>query len=239
MVDSRQDEQEVRTQLAQACRVLYMEGLADYNLGHASCRGPEADRVLIKPRGLGLEEITPDDVIVVDLEGNVVEGAHRPHGETIIHTGIYKRRPDVQSIVHVHPLFTAAFTSARLPIKRLNQDGVFFPGGVAMLESPELITTEQQAQALADKLGQDNAVLIRNHGIVTVGARIEEACLLAIFFERAVKLQLMASLFGEIVAISDETVWKMYDGFKQNPKRNEEIWRYMVRKLGREGLALQ
>ena len=229
---------EVRKKLAQACRILYMEGLADFNLGHVRGRGPDQEKIFIKPRGLGLEEIKPDDVIVVDLGGNLLEGAHSPHIETVIHTEIYKMRPEVQSVVHVHPVFTTAFSSVRLDIRHLNQDGVFFPRGVRTFESPELITTEQQARALAEKLGEDNAVLMRNHGIATVGSTIEAACLNALFFERAIKVQLIASLFQEIEAIPDETALKMYAAFDRYPTRNEEIWHYLTRKLDREGLAL-
>ena len=230
---------EVRKKLAQACRILYMEGLADFNLGHVSGRGPDQEKIFMKPRGFGLEEIRPDDVIVVDLEGNLLEGAHSPHAETVIHTEIYKIRPEVQSAVHVHPVFTTAFSSVRLDIRPLNQDGVFFPRGVRTFESPELIRTKQQARALAEKLGEDNAVLIRNHGIATVGSTIEAACLTALFFERAIKVQLIASLFEEIEAIPDEIALKMYAAFDQYPTRNEEIWHYLTRKLEREGLALE
>jgi len=67
---------EVRRKLALACRILYIEGLADFNLGHASSRVPDQENICIKPRGLGLEEIKPEDLIVVDMEGNLLEGDH-------------------------------------------------------------------------------------------------------------------------------------------------------------------
>ena len=234
---SKRDEQDIRRKLAQACRILYMEGLADYNLGHASCRVPGRDEVFIKPRGLGLEEITPDDVIVVDIEGKRLEGTHSPHGETLIHTEIYKVKSDVQSVVHVHPVLCTAFSSVRVPIKSLNQDGVFFSRGVPIFENPELINTKEKGRMLAETFGDNDALLLRNHGIVTVGRTTEEACLMALFFENALRIQLHAASFGTIEAMSEETAMKMYRAFKKNPKRNEEIWHYLVRKLKRQGLA--
>jgi len=229
---------EMRKKLAQACRILYMEGLADFNLGHASSRVPDQENICIKPRGLGLEEIKPEDLIVVDMEGNLLEGDLSPHGETPIHTEIYKMRRHVGSIVHVHPVFSTAFSAVRSDIKPLNQDGVLFPHGIPTLETPELITTKQQGQALAQTLGKGNAVFLRNHGIVTVGNRIEEACLIALFLERALRVKFIASGFGEVEAIAEETALKMYAEC-QNPKRYDMIWNYLVRKLEREGFGFQ
>jgi len=228
---------EIRKKIALACRILYMEGLGDLHLGHISSRIPGENSIYIKPRGLGLEEIKPDDVIALDMEGNKLEGKYPPHGETPIHTEIYKIRDDVKSVAHLHPIITTAFSAVRGEIKPLNQDGVLFPKGIPTIQSPELITTKSQAQPLAQKLGKSNAILMLNHGIVTVGKSIEEACLNALFLEKTLKLQLIASLFGKIKPISEEIALKMYNQFSQNPKRLEGIWRYLIRKLKREGLA--
>ncbi|MFC1814613.1 class II aldolase/adducin family protein [Thermodesulfobacteriota bacterium] len=231
------EENENKIKLAQACRILYMEGLADYNMGHASCRLSGQELVYIKPQGLGLEEIKPDDLIVIDFECNKIEGDHPAHGENPIHTGIYELRNDVGSVVHVHPLFTTAFSSAHVELQPLNQEGVIFPGGVPIFDSPELVTTKEQARDLAQTLGDNNAVILRNHGIVTVGPRIEEACLNALFFEGALRIQRIASEFGEIKTISEETTLNMYEQCR-NPKRYDMIWAYLVRKLKRVGLGI-
>lgn len=232
------ENENVKIKLALACRILYMEGLADYNLGHVSCKTPDNKSVYIKPRGLGLEEVNPSDLILIDMEGNKLEGEHPPHRENPIHTEIYKLREDVGSVAHVHPVFSTAFSAVRTAMKPLNQDGVLFLRGVPTFESPELITTKQQGQAIAQELGKNNAIVLKNHGIVTVGSRIEEACLNALFFERALRVQLIASGLGEIEAISEETALKMYAEF-QNPNRYDMIWPYLVRKLEREGLSFE
>lgn len=227
---------EYKLKLAQACRILFMEGLADYNLGHASFRVSDKEIIYIKPQGPGLEEVSPDDLIVMDFAGNILAGDHPAHGENPIHTGIYKTRGDVGSVVHVHPALAIAFSASRADFKPLNQDGVIFPRGVPVFESPELVTTPEQAHSLARTLGDHNAVVLRNHGIVTVGPRIEEACLNALFFESALRIQRMAAQFGKVTAISEETALKMY-GQCRNPKRYDMIWNYLVRKLQRCGLG--
>jgi len=236
-MELNQENQNIKLKLAQACRILYMEGLADYNLGHASWRVPGQERVYIKPQGLGLEEINPDDLIAIDFECNKIEGDLPAHGENPIHIGIYKLRSDVGSVVHVHPVLTTAFSSAHVELQPMNQEGVIFPGGVPIYDSPELIITEAAARDLAETLGNHNAVILRNHGLVTVGPRIEEACLNALFFEGALRIQRMASEFGEIKTISKETTLKMHQQCR-NPKRYDMIWTYLVRKLERVGLAI-
>ncbi|MEW6674284.1 MAG: class II aldolase/adducin family protein, partial [Thermodesulfobacteriota bacterium] len=226
-----------RLKLAQACRILFMEGLADYNLGHASFRVSGKELVCIKPQGLGLEEVTPEDLIVIDFTGKKISGNHPAHGENPIHIGIYKTRGDVGSVVHVHPVLATAFSSSDAALRPLNQEGVIFPRGVPVFESPELVTTEAQARSLARTLGDESAVILRNHGIVTVGPRIEEACLNALFFEGALRIQRAAAQFGKIKAISERTALKMYEQCR-NPRRYDMIWNYLVRKLKRSGLAL-
>jgi L-fuculose-phosphate aldolase len=185
---------------------------------------------------LGFEEVKPVDLIVINLENKQLEGGHPPHGENPIHTEIYKLREDVGSVVHVHPVFSTAFSAAQLKIKPLNQDGIVFANGINTFESSELIITKKQGHKLAKTLGLNNAVVLKKHGIITVGARIEEACLNALFFERALRAQLIASTFGEIKEIPDENVVTMKEQC-QNPKRYEMIWNYLVRKLERESLG--
>lgn len=227
---------DIKKKLALACRILYMEGLGDFNLGHMSGRIPGQENFYMKPRGLGLEEIKPEDLIVMDMEGNKLEGLHPPHGEVPIHSEIYKARKDVQSVVHVHPLYSTAFSSVRIEMKPLTQDGTLFPRGIPIFDDPELITRKEQGKALAHALGEDRAVLLHNHGIVTVGGSIEEACLNALSLEKAFKIQFMASLFGKIEPIPEKTALSMFTTVNQNPKRSEDIWNYLVRKLKREGL---
>ncbi len=229
---------ELRVKLALACRILYMEGLGNFHLGHMSCRTPDQDKFFMKPNVLGLEEITPNDLLVMDMEGNKLEGALPAHGEFPIHSEIYKKRKDVQSIVHVHPVFTTAFSCVRTEMKPLTQDGTLWPRGIPVFEDPELVTRKDQGHALAQALGEGKAVLLRNHGIVTVGGSIEDACLGALSLDKALEIHFTASVFGKIEPIPEKTALKMSEAVNQNPKRSEAIWNYLVRKLKREGLAL-
>lgn len=241
MAENKEVVTQIKIKLALACRIAYMEGLGDLNLGHISARVPgECEKIYIKPRGLGLEEIDVDNLITIDLEGNKIEGEYNPHGETPIHTEIYKSRKDIQCIVHLHPTLSTAFSSSlNNNVLPLNQDGVVFANGVPTILCPELITNKEQAKPLVEKLGSNNLIIMLNHGVVAVGKNIEEALMQMIFLEKALKLQLTASLFGEIRSISQDIALKMYNEIIQSPGRTKSMWEYLVRKLHREGLPLE
>src|SRR6478672_6508994 len=98
----------LREQVAWACRILALGGHGDYTLGHVSARSADGRHVLMKPNGLGLEEVRPEDVLVLDLEGTRLAGEGPVHLEYVLHTEIYKARPDVGSVVHSHPPYATA-----------------------------------------------------------------------------------------------------------------------------------
>jgi Class II Aldolase and Adducin N-terminal domain len=112
-------EAELRQLLATASRILYHQGLVDY-LGHASARVPGTDRVLIKPRhsaGVhGLNTVTADRMVVIGLDGQLLEGKEEPPSERFIHTEIYRARPDVGSVVHTHQPMSTLMGIVGLPI---------------------------------------------------------------------------------------------------------------------------
>jgi L-fuculose-phosphate aldolase len=95
-------DQQLREQVAWACRILARQGHADFTLGHVSARKSDGT-ILMKRNGLGLDEITPADILTIDLDGRLVAGQGKVHLEYVIHTEVYKARPDVGSVVHTHP----------------------------------------------------------------------------------------------------------------------------------------
>lgn len=224
----------LRERLALACRVLHHEGHEHFYLGHVSVRASEGDGVWVKPGGIGLEEVTAADAALMDLDGQLVEGSRRLHNEMPIHTEIYKRRPDVQAIVHTHPFFAAALAASDAPVAMVSQDSIFFAQGVGQYPSAELVTTAEQGQRLADALGPLRAVVLRNHGIVVGGDSVEHATILAVSLERSCRLQLAAVQLGTLAPIPPHEVDRMYQAFEQgHAGRNQMLWDYLVRKLAR------
>lgn len=198
---------DVREQLAVACRILSAEGHEHLQLGHVSAReAAGADRFWIKPAGLSLGEVTSGDMILLDLDGNRLEGDRPVHREVFVHTEIYRRRPDVLAVVHTHPFHVAALAATGAEFRIVSQDSISFAPRPARYESALLIITPEQGQAVADALADGSAVILRNHGIVVADATIEGAVFLAVSLERSVRLQHAAAVLGEVRDIAPDEV---------------------------------
>ncbi|TDB89861.1 class II aldolase/adducin family protein [Actinomadura sp. KC216] len=199
---------ELRRQIADACRVLAVRGLADGILGHISLRaGP--DRLLVRCRGpheRGLAHTTAADVHLLDLDGapaaeGELDGGWTPPNELPLHTEVLRRRPDVQAVVHAHPPAVVAADLAGLAIRpivgafdipgaRLAQAGVpVYPRGV-------LVRDRRLAGEMVNALGDRAVVLLRGHGITSTGATVPEAVLRAISVDAIARMSLTVASAG-------------------------------------------
>jgi len=211
--------EELREKIALGCRILGKLKLADY-LGHVSCRVPGTDYVLIKGRGKvkkgdewyftfdedDLAIATTQKIVLVDLEGIRLEdkGTYPPH-EVVLHTEIYKKRPDVQCVVHTHQPISTSFGSAGtriLPMHCLGAKPI--ARELPVFKSSRKIVSHDQGEAVAKVLGDHHACHLKNHGIVVVGSTIEEAVIYSILIEQQAKMQMLASIVGTPSPISDE-----------------------------------
>jgi L-fuculose-phosphate aldolase len=180
--------QVLRDKLIHAGRILVDEGQGDYVWGHISARLPDnPNRFLMKPGTLGLEEMTADNIITVDIEGEKVSGDWPRHNEVFIHS----------EVLHTHPENAIAFSSLGKPLAAMSNDGTMFSAGVPIFsETTDLITDQARGKMVARTLGQGNCLILRNHGIVTAGRNVEEAIFLAIKLERACRIQMLAEAAG-------------------------------------------
>lgn len=186
-------DRELRRRLVDACHILAWAGQGDDIWGHATVRRPGADRFWMKPRGLGLEEVRAGDLLLVDLDGGVVRGRRPRHSEVFIHSEIYRVRPDVGAVVHTHPVGPTVFASLGVPLRPVTHEGAYFvpPDVPRFRETTDLIVTPERGRAVARTLADRPALLLVSHGIVTVGATIEEAAVNAVLLDRAARAQLM------------------------------------------------
>ena len=199
--------EELKVKVADGCRILAKLGLADY-LGHVSARVPGTDYVLIKARGVDLGNLlhmSPDRVVMVDLDANLIEGNYRAPGETKLHTEVYKARPDIMGLAHTHQLYTAAFGAAGKPI--LPMLGVSAPPAAKPIpiypSSLKVVTTEQGAE-VAKVMGNSIAVHMKNHGILMSGKSVEEAVVHTVWLELQAKLTFITTVLGNPSPMSDE-----------------------------------
>jgi ribulose-5-phosphate 4-epimerase/fuculose-1-phosphate aldolase len=225
--------QALREQVAWACRILAAEGYSDLTLGHVSARDADGTTVHIKRKGVGLEEVLPEDVVEFDLADGAPPASPEMHLEAVLHSEVYLARPDVGAVVHGHPPYATAFSATDAPFELLTHDGVLFADGLGLFdETPELITDTAQGRAVADALGMRRAVLLRNHGVLVVGKDVPWAVLTAVTLERAIRLQSIAATLGPLRPIPTERARAMHDE-KYQDRFVVEYWEAWIRELRR------
>ncbi len=167
----------VRELVATSSRILAATGQGDLIWGHSSARDPEGRGVWLKSAEWGLEEITADRVHLVTPAGEVAAGEGPRHSEYPIHTEIMAARPDVGGVVHTHARHSVALAATGQPLRAVSHAATMFtpPAVPRFTDTADLILTTELGRALAEALGPSAAVFLVNHGIVTVGATLQDA----------------------------------------------------------------
>jgi L-fuculose-phosphate aldolase len=190
---------DIKQKLIQAGKVLVAEGQDDFTRGHISVRLPDNPSwFFMKPHSVGLDELTMENILTIDLEGNVVAGTSRRHSEVYIHSEIFKARPDVHSVIHTHPPYSVALAASGRPLKCYSQpSALFFEGLGVYSDTMALIRTPAMGARVAAALGPHRAALLKNHGVAVVGASIEEAVINVIMLENAAMVQMITEAAGD------------------------------------------
>ncbi|MGD9989163.1 class II aldolase/adducin family protein [Pseudonocardia sp.] len=193
-------------EVAAAHRALAAAGQADMVWGHAAVRDPEGRGLWTKASGWGLEEITPERVVLLSDDGEVLAGDGPRHIEFHIHAALMRARPDVGATVHTHAEATVAFAALGVPLRPLSHDAVPFlaPDVVRFTGTSDLVATRALGDALATAIGTANGCLIPGHGMVTVGPDVATAVMHAALLERACRIQLSAGGGGGPVVWSSD-----------------------------------
>jgi L-fuculose-phosphate aldolase len=191
---------EIKAKLIIAGKILVAEGQDDFTRGHISVRLPDNPALFfMKPHSVGLDEITLENILTIDLNGKVVAGTARRHSEVFIHSEILRARRDVNCIIHTHPPYAVAFSATGRRMLCISQpSGLFHDGLGVYTDTMALIRTPAMGARVAEALSAGRAALLKNHGVVAVGASIEEAVVSVIMLEEAAKIQLIAEAAGEI-----------------------------------------
>ncbi|ATL88112.1 class II aldolase/adducin family protein [Streptomyces malaysiensis subsp. malaysiensis] len=215
-----------------ASRALATAGLSDMVWGHASVRDPEGQGAWMKASGFGFEEINEDRVVLVSPEGGVLRGSGKRHLEFPIHTEILARRADVGAVVHTHAPALSAFSSLQRELRPISHDAVPFahPQLPRFTVTGALIATRDLGRALAEGLGDANAILMPHHGAVTVGPDIGTAVMYAVLLERACRTQLLADAAGGALTASSEAETRFKREQIWNPDQLKAGWEYLVRR---------
>ena len=178
---------EIKDKMIWAGKVLVNEGQDDFTRGHISMRLPDNPKLFfMKCHSVGLDEITAENILTIDLEGNVVAGTSRRHSEVYIHSEIFKVRPDVHCILHTHPLYSIVWSGGGRPLKAISQPAALFHNAIGIYtDTINLIRSHEMGAGVAKALGPHSVVMLKNHGIVTAAPTIEEMVIRTIMFENA------------------------------------------------------
>ena len=231
---AQHSEKALRQQIADCTRMMVMAELLDYS-GHVSARIPGTDRFLIPPRDASRAGLTPDEILVVDVNGKVLDGKGPAPTETAIHSGVYRARPDVLAVGHGHPPMSTLFTMVERPMAAVRNYGFRFIG-IPVHADPTHIRTAEQGDAVAKTLGQCSCCLLRAHGSVVATTSIPEVFLDSLEMEENARSTVHASALGKLLPITPEEVDLLKVSFARNTYRIAKTWEHYQEKARLAGM---
>ncbi|SEQ79673.1 L-fuculose-phosphate aldolase [Nitrosomonas sp. Nm51] len=188
--------------LALACRILFDNGHDSGLAGQITARSEKPGTYLTQRLGLGFDEICAGNLLLVNEDLDVLQGDGMANPANRFHSWLYRARPDVQCIIHTHAVHTAALSMLEIPLEISHMDNCVLYDDVAFLPKwPGVPVGNEEGELIAKAIGTKRAILLAHHGLLVACTSIEESCLLAIAFERAAKMQLLASAAGTIKSI--------------------------------------
>ena len=201
-----------KRRLVQAGREMLEKKLTVETWGNLSLRDPDTGLVYLTPSAMPYHTITEGDVVVLDREGNLVEGSRKPTVEKELHLGLYRTRPELNAVIHTHPVHSQVFAVLRRPIPPIMDEAAQVIGGTVRVAG----YARPGTKALADNVcrameGRVRACLMANHGAVCVGESMEQAFKVCTVLEMTAQIYHTALTIGEPVVLSDDLVDEMWD----------------------------
>lgn len=228
----------LRAQVAACTRLLNMLGVLHYS-GHVSVRVPGKDQCYIQTRTESRAEVSPESVLLVDFDGNVLEGAPgKPPSELVIHTETYRKRPDVGAVIHNHMPLAVAITMVKgRKIEIMDFHASRWASGIPTMEEVGHIKTKADGEALADALGDADALLLRAHGIVLTSESAPGILVDTVHFEDNLKAMKEALSFGsDLVPLTKEDLERVGE-YEDRGHHIRKMWNYYVGEGRKAGIV--
>lgn len=228
----------IRQKVALACRILAAEGHDSGLAGQATARGPRDGTYYMLRFGLGFDEITASNLLLVDDDLNVLEGDGMPNPSNRFHLWIYRARQDIKSIMHTHPPHVSALSMIGQPLAVSHMDTSLFHEDCAWLRTwPGTPIGDEEGRIISEAIGDKRAILLAHHGQLTACSTVEEAAILAQFIERAAKIQLMAMSAGTILPVDPALAQEAHD-YRLKAKAIGATFAYYARRALRSDPAI-
>lgn len=202
----------MRERVIEVARELNRRGLVEGSSGNVSARVDE-ERVCLTPSSIFYDEMELDDLVVVDLDGKVLEGDKGPTSEKALHLACYRAYPELGGVVHSHAVFATMFAVARQPIPAAIEEVAVYIGGDVPVCEYTMTGTDELGEVVAENLADRGATLLANHGMVTVGPTVEKAFRNAALVERTAQIVWGARMLGplgEVPTANNDTFATVY-----------------------------
>lgn len=202
----------LRQKMALSCRILAAEGHESALAGQITGRGDEPGTYWMLSFGLGFDEARASNIVLVDDDLNLLRGDGMVNPSNRFHLWIYRHRPNVNAIVHTHPPYCSALSVVGKPLVAAHMDTAMFYDDCAYLSHwPGPPIGDEEGRIIHDALGDKRAILLAHHGQLVATQTIEEAAVLAVFIERAARMQVLAESIGTIKPIDPAMAREAHD----------------------------
>jgi L-fuculose-phosphate aldolase len=216
--------------LAAACRILAHEGHESGLAGQVTARAEKPGTWWTLQFGYGFEEATAERMVLVDEDLKPLRGG-RPNPGVRFHIWVYRKRPDVRAIVHTHAPHASALSCTSSSLRTIHMDSAMLHGTAHLPEWPGVPVADDEGRIISGALGEAKTILLANHGLLAAGASVEEATYLAVFFERAARMQLRAMAAGGFREVKAELAEEARD-FLLQPSIVRGTFAYWARRCG-------
>ncbi|KJS18930.1 MAG: aldolase [Clostridiaceae bacterium BRH_c20a] len=196
---------DLREEVIKIGKELVTQGLVVSTWGNISVKNGDRS-FFITPSGMEYQLLEPNDLVLIDLDGNILEGHRKPSSEMPLHLAFYQHRSDITAVVHTHSIYASAYSVARKPIPPLIEDMAQVIGGSVEVAPYALPGTRNLAQNAIKALGNKGAVLLANHGVVGVGYSLQEAYKACLLVEKTAHIGISAQLLGQAVVLTEDEV---------------------------------
>jgi L-ribulose-5-phosphate 4-epimerase len=206
---------QLRREVCRLNRELPKNHLVTWTSGNVSARDPESGLIVIKPSGVMYEDLTPENMVIVDPDGKRIEGKLNPSVDTATHLYIYKQRSDVGGVVHTHSTFATAFAAVGKSIPACLTAICDEFGGPIPVGGFAPIGGEEIGAEVVRAIGKSTAILMQNHGVFTIGKNAAAAVKAAVMVEDAARTVFYAMQLGEPIPIPDEMVNRLHQRYAE------------------------
>lgn len=210
----------LRKEVIKAGLQLHEYGLITLTGGNASGRDQETGYVAVTPSGMEYHELTLEDIVIVDLDGNIIDGKRKPSSDLITHLQIYRAKEEINGIIHTHSTYASCFAVLNECIPVVSTTMANEVGGEVPVAPYAPVGSEELGENVIEKIDNQQAVLLQNHGVLTFGKDVHHALVSAVMFEDAAKVYYLAKNIGEPIRLPEEEIKRANDLYQYNYGQN-------------------